>query len=70
MLFFLFLFYFSTFRELGLDSLDEVEVVMMLEEEFVIDIQDEVASNILSIKDAINYIENHPFALNDEPAHH
>ena len=59
----------SSFRDLGLDSLDEVEVVMMLEDEFVIDIQDEVASNILSVQDAINYICQHPFAASDE-AHH
>jgi acyl carrier protein len=58
-------FFCSTFRELGLDSLDEVEVVMMLEEEFVIDIQDEVASTILSPLDAINYISQHPFAIQD-----
>lgn len=60
---------FSTFKDLGLDSLDEVEVVMMLEDEFVIDIQDEVASSIVSVQDAVNYITQHPFAANDE-AHH
>ena len=59
----------STFRDLGLDSLDEVEVVMMLEDEFVIDIQDEVASNIVSVQDAINYITQHPFAADDEVHH-
>jgi acyl carrier protein len=60
---------FSSFRQLGLDSLDEVEVVLMLEEEFVIDIQDEVASNILTLQDAVNYITNHPFAATDELHH-
>jgi len=59
----------SSWKRLGLDSLDEVEVVMMLEDEFVIDIQDEVATNILTIKDAIDYITNHPFAANDEVHH-
>lgn len=59
----------SSWKSLGLDSLDEVEVVMMLEDEFVIDIQDEVATNILTIKDAIDYITNHPFAANDEVHH-
>lgn len=63
------LFVCSTFKDLGLDSLDEVEVVMMLEDEFVIDIQDEVASSIVSVQDAVNYITQHPFAANDE-AHH
>jgi acyl carrier protein len=63
------IFVCSTFKDLGLDSLDEVEVVMMLEDEFVIDIQDEVASSIVSVQDAVNYITQHPFAANDE-AHH
>jgi acyl carrier protein len=45
--------------------LDEVEVVMMLEDEFVIEIQDEVASTICSPLDAINYITQHPFASAD-----
>jgi len=60
----------STFRDLGLDSLDEVEVVMMLEGEFEIDIQDEVASTICSPLDAINYISQHPFAAHDWRDHH
>lgn len=59
----------SSFKTLGLDSLDEVELVIMLEDEFVIDIQDEVASSLLTINDAINYIASHPFAANDEVHH-
>lgn len=59
----------SSFKQLGLDSLDEVEAVIMLEDEFVIDIQDEVASNILTLQDAVNYITNHPFAATDELHH-
>lgn len=43
--------------DLGADSLDTVELVMALEEEFEIEIQDEVAEKIKTIKDAIVHIE-------------
>ncbi len=43
--------------DLGADSLDTVELVMALEEEFEIEIQDEVAEKIKTIKDAITLIE-------------
>jgi len=52
----------STWAELGLDSLDSVEAIIIIEEEFVIDIQDEVAEKIRGVKDAIDYIITHPFA--------
>ncbi|MDJ1184507.1 acyl carrier protein [Roseofilum casamattae] len=42
--------------DLGADSLDTVELVMALEEEFGIDIPDEAAENIATVQDAINYI--------------
>ena len=43
--------------DLGADSLDTVELVMAFEEEFECEIPDDVAEKILTIKDAINYIE-------------
>ena len=48
----------TTFRELGADSLDTVELVMELEEEFDLTIPDEVAEKIRTIGDAIRYIES------------
>lgn len=46
-------------EDLGADSLDTVELVMALEEEFSIEIPDEDAEKITSVGDAINYINNH-----------
>lgn len=43
--------------DLGADSLDIVELVMALEEAFDIDIPDEDAEKITTVKDAISYIE-------------
>jgi acyl carrier protein len=49
----------STFIEdLGADSLDLVELVMAFEEEFDVEIPDEAAEKILSIQDAVDYINN------------
>ena len=45
-----------SFRELGADSLDTVELVMKLEEEFDINISDEDAEKIATVGDAIRYI--------------
>ena len=45
--------------DLGADSLDTVELVMAFEEEFGCEIPDEAAEKILTIQDAINYIEQH-----------
>jgi len=47
----------SFIDDLGADSLDIVELVMALEEEFGISIPDEEAENIKSVGDAVNYIE-------------
>jgi len=48
----------SVFMEdLGADSLDTVELVMALEEEFEIEIPDEAAEKIVSVQDAIDYID-------------
>ena len=43
--------------DLGADSLDTVELVMAFEEEFNIEIPDDVAEKITTIKDAISHIE-------------
>jgi acyl carrier protein len=43
--------------DLGADSLDIVELVMKFEEDFELDIPDEDAENIKTVKDAVDYIE-------------
>ena len=45
--------------DLGADSLDLVELVMVLEEEFGKEIPDEDAEKIQTVQDAINYINGH-----------
>lgn len=50
-------------RDLGLDSLDIVEVVMAIEEEFSIGIPDEQADKIRTFGDAQRLIETHPHAV-------
>lgn len=49
----------SFMDDLGADSLDTVELVMALEEEFDIEISDEDAEKIQSVQDAIDYITDH-----------
>ena len=44
--------------DLGADSLDIVELVMALEEKFDIEIPDSDAEKIVTLKDAVDYIEN------------
>ncbi len=46
-------------EDLGADSLDQVELVMALEEEFGADIPDEDAEKLTTVGDAIRYIETH-----------
>ncbi|HEX6199769.1 MAG TPA: acyl carrier protein, partial [Thermoanaerobaculia bacterium] len=43
----------------GADSLDIVELVMALEEEFSIEIPDEEAENISRVREAVDYIQKH-----------
>ncbi len=47
----------SFIDDLGADSLDIVELVMAFEEEFGLDIPDDAAEKILTVKDAIGFIE-------------
>lgn len=49
----------SFIDDLGADSLDTVELVMAFEEEFSIEIPDDAAEKILTLQDAINYIQQH-----------
>jgi acyl carrier protein len=49
----------SFVEDLGADSLDTVELVMAFEEKFGIEIPDEDAEKITTVKDAISYIESH-----------
>ena len=49
----------SFIDDLGADSLDTVELVMALEEEFDVEIPDEDAEKIGTVKNAIDYIKDH-----------
>ncbi|KAJ0668805.1 putative Acyl carrier protein (ACP) [Helianthus annuus] len=49
-------------KDLGLDSLDNVEIIMAIEEEFKLEIPDKEADKIDSCALAIEYVYNHPMA--------
>jgi acyl carrier protein len=49
-------------EDLGADSLDIVELVMALEEEFGLDIPDEDADKLKTVGDAMNYLKSHAIA--------
>ncbi|KAG2326110.1 hypothetical protein Bca4012_035116 [Brassica carinata] len=49
-------------KDLGLDSLDTVEIVMAIEEEFKLEIPDKEADKIDSCPLAIEYVFNHPMS--------
>ncbi len=49
----------SFIDDLGADSLDTVELVMALEEEFGVEIPDEDAEKITTVKEALDYIQQH-----------
>ena len=49
----------SFVNDLGADSLDTVELVMALEEEFECEIPDEEAEKITSVQQAIDYVKTH-----------
>jgi acyl carrier protein len=46
-------------EDLGADSLDTVELIMALEEEFGIEVPDEQAEKLLNVGDVVKYIEEH-----------
>ena len=52
----------SFIQDLGADSLDIVELVMALEEEFGTEIPDEEAEKIQTVQNAVSYIEQHQTA--------
>ena len=52
----------SFVNDLGADSLDTVELVMALEEEFDIEIPDEAAEKIKTVQDTVDYISSHATA--------
>jgi acyl carrier protein len=45
--------------DLGADSLDQVELVMAFEESFGIEVPDEDAEKMTTVKDAVEYIDKH-----------
>ncbi len=50
----------SRFEEdLEADSLDVVEMIMLLEEEYEFEIPEEIAENLKTVKDVVDYIEKH-----------
>ncbi len=54
----------SFIEDLGADSLDTVELVMALEENFDIEIPDEDAEKIKTVRDAVTYIDKNVGAAN------
>ena len=44
-------------KDLGADSLDAVELIMALEDEFGLEVDDDAAQNMKYVKDLVNYIE-------------
>ena len=46
-------------EDLNADSLDLVEVIMAMEQEFEVEIKDEDAENIRTVSDAVQYIDEH-----------
>ena len=49
----------SSFEELGIDSLDSIEILFQLEEEFDLDIPDEVAQGVDSVGEVIDALSRH-----------
>lgn len=49
----------NLYEELGIDSLDCVELLMSTEEEFGIDVPDEVAEKFYTINDVLSYLREH-----------
>ena len=49
-------------EDLGADSLDTVELVMAVEEEFSIEVPDEEAEKLQTVRDVVTYVEEHSAA--------
>lgn len=49
----------ATLSDLGADSLDIVEIIMKMEEQFGIEIKDEDAEHMKSVKDVVDYLNSH-----------
>jgi acyl carrier protein len=49
----------SFMDDLGADSLDQVELVMALEEDFDLSVSDEDVEKMLTVQDAIDYVDKH-----------
>ena len=47
----------STLEDLGADSLDLVEIIMKLEEQFSIEIDDEKAEQLKNVQDVVDYVD-------------
>lgn len=45
-------------EDLGADSLDSIDIVMSVEDEFKLEVPDEVIENITTVEDIVNFIEN------------
>lgn len=45
-------------EDLGADSLDSIDIVMSVEDEFKIEVPDEVVENMTTVADIVNFIEN------------
>ena len=56
----------STFVDLGMDSLDEIEIVMAIETEYGIAIPDEDAENIKTVGQLVSYIKHAKAGLNKD----
>lgn len=46
-------------EDLGADSLDAIDIVMSVEDEFKIEVPDEIVEKIESVSDILNFVENH-----------
>jgi acyl carrier protein len=44
-------------EDLGADSLDVVEMIILIEQEFMIDVHDEIASEIKTVQELVSYVE-------------
>ena len=49
-------------NDLKLDSLNMVEMIMAIEDEFALEIADDVAAKIHTVDDAIKFVSEHPFS--------